>query len=80
MRAYEQDIKQNRIFVQSNLGATLFGRAEDDLVQFGTPIGVIPLKIEKVEQSTAYIQEQIYEATYKKYLSERQRAIWKPIP
>ena len=74
MLPYEQDINQDRISVQSDLGATVFGHAEGDLVQFGIPIGVIHLKIEKVEQSTSYIKEHIPDATYKKYLSERQLA------
>jgi regulator of nucleoside diphosphate kinase len=74
MLPYEQDITRDRISAHSDLGATVIGRAEGDIVKFGIPIGIIPLKIEKVEQSTSYIKEHLSVATYKKYLSKRQRA------
>ena len=71
---FEKDINRDRISVQSALGASVVGRAEGEVVQFGTPIGVIPLKIEQVEQSGLYIRDYISTTTYKKYLSKRQRA------
>ncbi|MCG2462336.1 GreA/GreB family elongation factor [Flavobacteriaceae bacterium F89] len=70
----DKDIKKDMISVHSSLGATVIGHAEGDLLHFGTPIGIIPLKIESVEQSGGYIKTDIPEDDYEKLLSERQRA------
>lgn len=69
-----KDIKKDQISVHSSLGATVVGHAEGDLLHFGTPIGVIPLKIESVEQSGGYIKTDIPEEDYENLLSERQMA------
>ncbi len=68
---YEKDINTDRISVQSALGASVIGRSEGEVVQFGTPIGIIPLKIEKVEQSQGYIREFISEEKFEKLLPKR---------
>jgi hypothetical protein len=74
MLPYEQDINQDRISVPSGLGAAVIGRVAGDLGQFATPIGIIPLRFEKVEQSEAFKKGWIPDATYKKYLYGQQRA------
>jgi regulator of nucleoside diphosphate kinase len=69
-----KDIKKDKISVHSSLGATVIGHAEGDLLHYGTPIGLIPLRIESVEQSGGYIQIDIPEDDYKSLLSDRQMA------
>ena len=58
---YEMDIKRNRLSVQSALGASVIGLSEGETFNYGTPIGSIPLLIEKVEQSHGQIKEYISE-------------------
>lgn len=70
----DKNIKNDMISVHSSLGATVIGYAEGDLLHFHTPIGIIPLKIESVEQSGGYIKIDIPEGDYENLLSERQRA------
>lgn len=70
----EEDIKRDMISVHSSLGATVIGHAEGDLLNFCTPIGVVPLKIESVEQSGGYIKEGISDEDYENLFSERQKA------
>lgn len=67
----EQDIKQDKISVQSDLGATVIGHAETDIIQFGTPIGVIWLKIEHVKQDTSNTREYLSQGNREKHLSKQ---------
>jgi regulator of nucleoside diphosphate kinase len=67
----ETDIHNDRISVQSTLGASVIGLAESDVIQYGTPIGIIPLKIEKVEQSEGYIREYIPDEVFDKFLPKQ---------
>lgn len=74
MLPLEEDVKRGMISVHSSLGATVIGHAEGDILNFCTPIGIIPLKIESVEQSGGYIKTNISDEDYENLFSERQKA------
>lgn len=67
----ETDFHKDRVSVQSTLGASVIGFAVGDVIQYGTPIGIIPLKIEKVEQSEGYIREYISDEDFDKFLPKK---------
>lgn len=64
----ETDIHKDRVSVQSTLGASVIGLAAGDVIQYGTPVGVIPLYIEKVEQSEGYVREHISDEDFDRFL------------
>jgi len=74
MLPLEEDIERGMISVHSSLGATVIGHAEGDLLNFCTPIGIIPLKIESVEQSGGYVKTDVSDEDYENLFSERQKA------
>lgn len=67
----ETDFHKDRVSVQSTLGASVIGFAVGDVIQYGTPIGIIPLKIEKVEQSEGYIREYISDEDFDKFIPKK---------
>ena len=48
---YEDDIENDKMSVQSTLGASVIGLSEGDRIMFGLPADIMSLKIEKVGQS-----------------------------
>lgn len=54
---YEDDTANERISVQSTLGAFVIGLSEGDRFKYGLPSSVMTLKIEKVEQAKDHFKE-----------------------
>lgn len=51
VRPFEDDFENDKVSVQSTLGASVLGLAEGDRIMYGLPSNIMSLKIEKVAQS-----------------------------
>ncbi|TLP82337.1 GreA/GreB family elongation factor [Maribacter sp. ACAM166] len=65
---YENDIKNDKISVQSTLGASIIGLSEGDTLKYGLPVYIIALTVQKVKQSEQYFKVVIPEKTFKDVL------------
>ena len=52
---YEDDCENDKVSVQSTLGASVLGLAEGDRIMYGLPSKIMSLKIEKVAQSESHL-------------------------
>ncbi|MBM1107641.1 GreA/GreB family elongation factor [Aurantibacter crassamenti] len=68
---FENDDDNNKISVQSKLGASVIGLSEGDTIKHGIPGDFVVLKIEKVLHSEDQIKEDIPEAVFKKVLPKQ---------
>tara|TARA_R110002050_G_scaffold107532_1_gene218013 strand:+ start:2847 stop:3299 length:453 start_codon:yes stop_codon:yes gene_type:complete len=59
----EDDDRANQFSIHCALGASVLGRSKGDIIQYCTPIGIIPLKIINVVQPENYGVTKIWEDT-----------------
>ena len=72
---YEDDIKNDKISVQSTLGASVIGRSEGDRIRYGLPSDIMSLKIEKVEQTVKQFEVDIPEEIFKNVLPKHHKKL-----
>lgn len=70
----ENDIENDKISVQSTLGASVIGLSEGDIIKYGLPGDIIALKIETVEQSKKYFKVDIPEEVFKNVLPKQYKS------
>ena len=64
----EKDIKNDKISVQSTLGASVIGLSEGDRINYGLPANMMSLKIEKVVHRKEHINTEIPQEVFEKVL------------
>lgn len=67
---HENNIENDKISVQSTLGASIIGRSEGDSIRYGLPGNIVVLTIKKVIQSKQHFKVNITEQTINDVLSE----------
>ncbi len=65
---YENDIANDKISVQSTLGASVIGLSKGDTIRYGLPGGMMSLRIENVKQSQKQCDVRIADEIFRQVL------------